>query len=113
MGYNPDGPVEIACVTVNIASAYLPPAPVAATLYVPGDTDGIVNTELMPPDASADVDPTFVVPKLMLTEPPEVNPDPVTLTIVPLGPWVELNHMVDAEGAVVEGFCVTVNNAVA
>jgi hypothetical protein len=79
-------------VTVNVAAAY-PPAPsVAVTVYVPGDTDGIVNAVLILPNILPE-NPvaTTVVPKLMLTWLFELNPIPITDTDVPTGPWVGLN----------------------
>ena len=66
------------------------------------------------PAAFAVVPATYVVPKLMLTDPPELNPDPVTVIVAPQGPCVELNDMAtDEETVAVEDVVVTVNDAVA
>jgi hypothetical protein len=74
-------------VTVNVAVAEPPASSVALTIYVPGDTDGTVNSVFIIPELSAYAVAPSDSPKLMLTKAFEANPVPSTLTSVPTGPW--------------------------
>jgi len=73
----------------------LPWASEAETPYVPADTNGTLKDEDISPEPSAVAPATYVAPKLMLTETPELNPDPETLTPVPADPIEELS-VIDA-----------------
>ncbi|MGD0994313.1 MAG: hypothetical protein ABR909_02165 [Candidatus Bathyarchaeia archaeon] len=84
-------------VTVNVAVA-TPVDPVAVIVYVPGDTDGTVNSSYAIPIAPPGGDitfavPTFVVSKVMLTEEDVRNPFIEAITVVPAGPVEGLNVM--------------------
>ncbi len=115
---------EPGATTVKYDAAYLPRASEADRLYMPAETEGMVNVDAMFPELSAFVPATYVAPKFTLTVTPGLNPDPVMLTEVPDVPieelnvieavvWVRVPEGFEVDGFEEEPFWVTVNIFVA
>ena len=90
-----------------VAASKLPSDPVAVTVYDPGVPELMVTVQENVPAAET-VAPQLVMlapdPTDVVTVRPGVNPDPETVTLTPLGPWV---------GASVIDGVVTLKSAVA
>ena len=95
----------VVIVNGDCAESKLPSDPVAVTVYVPAlpVVNAIPTTQLNVPGVPAKLEETTVAPQLPIVVPEEivvvtvtaapvlvvgVKPDPVTVTWIPLGPWV-------------------------